>query len=73
METAADYGVADYFGVRTLSTGIFRTWYGLGDLTAASQLAAVLFLIALLLVLLEETSRRGKGSEDARAQRGQSA
>jgi len=70
METAADYGVADYFGVRTLSTGIFRTWYGLGDLTAASQLAALLFLIALLLVLLEEGSRRGKGGEDARAQRG---
>ena len=69
METAADYGVADYFGVRTLSTGIFRTWHGLGDLAAASQLAAVLFLIALLLIFLEQGSRRGLSAENARAHR----
>ena len=43
METAADYGVADFFGARTLSVGIFRTWYGLGDLGAATQLAGGLF------------------------------
>ena len=29
MEIAADYGVADYFGVPTLSVGIFRTCLGL--------------------------------------------
>ena len=69
METAADYGVADYFGVQTLSVGIFRTWYGLGDLTAATQLAAGLFLAALLLVLLEEAGRRGAATEAARAHR----
>ena len=70
METAADYGVSDYFGVKTLSTGIFRTWYGLGNLTGASQLAAGLFLLALLLVALEKMSRRGRGADDARALRG---
>lgn len=69
MEIAADYGVADYFGVPTLSVGIFRTWHGLGDLTGAMQLAAGLFLVALLLVLMESASRRGRASEDARAQR----
>ena len=69
METAADYGVADYFGVQTLSVGIFRTWYGLGDLTAATQLAAGLFLAALLLVLMEEAGRRGAASEPPRAHR----
>lgn len=69
METAADYGVADYFGVQTLSVGIFRTWYGLGDLTAATQLAAGLFLAALLLVLMEEAGRRGAAAEAARAHR----
>ena len=42
METAADYGVADYFGVQTLSVGIFRTWQGLGDLAGATQLAVSL-------------------------------
>lgn len=66
METIADYGVAEYFGVPTLSVGIIRTWHGLGDLRAASQLASALFLFALLLVLLEEGLRRAAGAEGAR-------
>ena len=70
METAAEFGVADYFGVQTLSVGIFRTWYGLGDLTAATQLAAGLFLAALMLVLLEESGRRAGAMDSARALRG---
>lgn len=70
METMADYGVADYYGVPTLSVGIFRTWHGLGDFNAATQLAAGLFLVALFLVLLEETTRRGKVHENVKAARG---
>ena len=31
METLADFGVVSYFSVPTFSTGIFRTWLGLGD------------------------------------------
>lgn len=69
METVSDFGVADYFGVPTLSIGIFRTWYGLSDLVAASQLAGGLFLLALLLVMLEETVRRGSGADNTRAHR----
>lgn len=69
METAADYGVADYFGVPTLSVGIFRTWQGLGDLAGATELAALLFFVALLLVLLEEAGRRGAAAESAGVQR----
>ncbi len=70
METAADFGVADYFGVQTLSVGIFRTWQGLGDLTGATQLAVGLFAIALLLVLIEEMGRRGESAESVKAHRG---
>lgn len=69
METAADYGVADYFGVPSLSVGIFRTWQGLGDLAGATQLAAMLFFVALVLALLEEAGRRGAVAESARAPR----
>lgn len=59
METLADYGTVQYFGVTTFTTGIFRTWFGLGDAAAAVQLAAVLVGAVLLLVLLERLSRRG--------------
>lgn len=69
MEIAADYGVADYFGVQTLSVGIFRTWYGLGDLAAATQIAAGLFLVALTLTVMESASRKGRAAEDARTHR----
>lgn len=72
METAADYGVADYFGVATLSVGIFRTWYGLGDLGAATQLAGLLFFTALIFIVLEEAGRKGLSAETPRTQRAQS-
>lgn len=69
METAAEYGVADFFGVPTLSVGIFRTWYGLGYMAGAMQLAVGLFLLAVLLILIEEASRRGRVDENVRAHR----
>ena len=62
METVADYGVVDYFGVPTFTTGIFRTWFALGDRAAALELAAWLFVLALLLVLAEYAGRRGRYS-----------
>ncbi|MEM9262821.1 MAG: ABC transporter permease subunit, partial [Pseudomonadota bacterium] len=30
METLADFGVAEYFAIPTLSTGVFRTWLAMG-------------------------------------------
>ncbi|MEM9840710.1 MAG: iron ABC transporter permease [Pseudomonadota bacterium] len=60
METLADYGVADYFAIPTFSTGIFRTWFGLGERTTAMQLAGVMLGVAALLLLLEALSRRGQ-------------
>lgn len=59
METIGDYGVADYSGVATLSTGIFKTWYGQGNLAAAGQLAGGLFAAAVVLLILEDATRRG--------------
>ncbi|MDO9318914.1 MAG: iron ABC transporter permease [Gammaproteobacteria bacterium] len=57
METLADYGTVQYFGVSAFTTGIFRTWFGLGSLTAAAQLAAVLLIFILFLVMTEHWSR----------------
>ncbi|MET0067835.1 MAG: iron ABC transporter permease [Candidatus Thiodiazotropha sp.] len=58
METLADYGTVQYFGVSTFTTGIFRTWYGLDNAAAAAQLSAVLLLFVFTLVVLEKASRR---------------
>ncbi len=58
METLADYGTVQYFGVSTFTTGIFRTWYGLNNAAAAAQLSALLLLVVFLLVIVERGSRR---------------
>ncbi|MGM0633028.1 MAG: ABC transporter permease [Pseudomonadota bacterium] len=57
METLADYGTVQYFGLSTFTTGIFRTWFGMGSPTAASQLSAVLMMFILFLVVTEQWSR----------------
>ena len=59
METMADYGVVEHYGVSTFTTGIFRTWYGMGDQTAALQLSACLFLLVALLVTGEQFMIKG--------------
>lgn len=59
METLADFGVVSYFSVPTFSTGIFRTWLGLGDSQAALRLASLMLLFVIILIGLEEGSRRG--------------
>lgn len=58
METLADYGTVQYFGVATFTTGIFRTWYGLDDMNAAAQLATILLVFVVALVTIERLSRR---------------
>lgn len=58
METLADYGTVQYFGVPTFTTGIFRTFYGLGNAAAAAQLATMLLGFVILLLVLEKYSRR---------------
>ncbi len=58
METLADYGTVQYFGVSTFTTGIFRTWFGLGNSMAAAQLSALLLLFVAVFLYLEKRSRR---------------
>lgn len=58
METLNDFGTVQYFGVDTFTTGIYRTWFGMGERVASAQLAAMLMLLILWLILLELWSRR---------------
>ncbi len=58
METLADFGTVQYFGVTAFTSGIFRTFYGYGDTAAAAQLSSVLLLFVVVLIVLERYSRR---------------
>ena len=58
METLADFGTVQYFGVNTFTTGIFRAFYSFGDTPAATQLATILLSFVVLLIVIEKYSRR---------------
>ncbi len=58
METLNDFGTVQFFGVETFTTGIYRTWFGLGEPQAAAQLAAILLLFIFALLFLERWSRQ---------------
>ncbi|TVO62337.1 iron ABC transporter permease [Spiribacter vilamensis] len=57
METLNEFGAVQFFALDTFTTGIYRTWFGLGERTAAAQLAGVLLLFVLALLLIERASR----------------
>ncbi|QQP90839.1 iron ABC transporter permease [Skermanella sp. TT6] len=57
MEVLADFGTVQYFAVDTFTTGIYRTWFAMGQPVAAAQLASVLMLFVLVLMLMERWSR----------------
>ena len=58
METLGEYGASHYFGVDTLTIGIFRAWFALGSVQAALSLAAVLLLVVAIIVAAERWQRR---------------
>ncbi|MDT8438308.1 MAG: iron ABC transporter permease [Wenzhouxiangellaceae bacterium] len=57
MEALNDFGAVQFFGVDTFTTGIYRTWFGLGESAAAAQLAACLLVFVIVLLALERQSR----------------
>lgn len=57
MELLNDYGAVKYFGVNTFTTGIFRVWFSMGDLSAAIRLSACLLLFMVTLLLIERKAR----------------
>lgn len=57
LETLADFGTVQYYGVHTFTTAIYRTWYGMGDREGAAQISLVLVAIAIVLIVLERRSR----------------
>jgi iron(III) transport system permease protein len=58
METVADYGTIQHFGVQTLTAGIFSTWLNGGNAGGAAQIAGVVLMLIFVLVAVERVSRR---------------
>ncbi len=65
METLADFGVVQHFSVPTFSTGIYRTWFGLGDQAAAMRLALIMLGFVAVLIAIETLGRRGRPDVEA--------
>lgn len=57
METLADFGAVQYFGLSTFVAGIYRAWYALASPPVAAQLASTLLGFVLLVILLERLTR----------------
>lgn len=60
MECLADFGTVATFNYDTFTTAIYKAWFSLFNLTAASQLASLLVLAVLVLALLEQHVRGDK-------------
>ncbi|NVK18232.1 MAG: iron ABC transporter permease [Methylocystaceae bacterium] len=57
METLNDFGTVHFFAVDTFTTGIYRTWFGMGEPAAAAQLGACMLIFIVSLIALERYSR----------------
>lgn len=69
METLTDFATVQYFGVRTLSVGVYLAWKGSFDLASATSVA-LLVLLAAVVVLALERVLRGRSAFHQRGGRG---
>lgn len=59
METISDFGVVKYYGLQTISTLIFKAWFGMRDLGLAGRLSLGL-LVGIMLIQSFETWISGR-------------
>ena len=57
METLADFGTVSVFNYDTFTTGIYKAWFDMFSLQAASQLASILVIFVFIIVVLEQQAR----------------
>jgi len=58
METLSDFGSVSFFGISTLTTGIYNAWISFDDLTLANRFSFFLLIFILGLFILENFSRK---------------
>lgn len=70
METLADFGTVAVFNYDTFTTAIYKAWFGMFSLPAASQLASLLIIIVFALIIAEQQFRmRMRFTESKRSAR----
>ena len=57
METLADFGTVAVFNYDTFTTAIYKAWFSMFSLSAASQLASLLIVIVFILIVMEQQFR----------------
>ena len=57
METLADFGVSNYFGVQTFTAGIYKAWLVMDNRIAASELAGFLLLFVFIVLTMEQRAQ----------------
>lgn len=57
METLTDFATVQYFGVETVSVGVFRIWRSAYDRGAAAEIATVVLAFALIAITIERIAR----------------
>lgn len=60
METLADFGSVSIFSFDTFTTAIYKAWFSLFNLPAASQLASLLVLFVLVLAVIDQHLRHNR-------------
>ncbi len=58
METVADFGTVQHFGVQTLTTGVFSIWLNDSNAGGAAQISLVILTLILGLLWIERQGRR---------------
>jgi iron(III) transport system permease protein len=66
METINDIGVAEYLGVRTLTSSVYVTWINRGSLEGAAQIAMLMLVLVTMLLVAEQFARRARRFHNAR-------
>ncbi|MGH4024056.1 MAG: ABC transporter permease, partial [Pseudonocardiaceae bacterium] len=57
METLTDFATVQYFNVQTVSVGVYQVWKGQFDRQAATELAGLVLVFALLVIAVERALR----------------
>ena len=57
METISEYGITEYYNIKTFTPAIFNTWFGLHDSKSATYLAMMAMIMVIIILSIEKYNR----------------